>query len=73
MSNRFRAAADLNYHLGQALRHAIQLEAFLMHGVNTNDALLMLATDINNSVQALTDYRNASVKKESTTDGNPAQ
>jgi hypothetical protein len=72
-ANRFRAAADLTYHLGQALRHATQVEAYLTHGIDTTDALLMLATDVEHAVQALTDYRNAAIKKESTTDANPAQ
>jgi len=60
--SRFRAAADLTYHLQQALRHATQVEAYLVHGIDAGDALLMLATDIQHVVQAITDYRNAAVK-----------
>jgi len=60
--SRFRAAADLTYHLQQALRHATQVEAYLVHGIDTTDAMVMLATDVQHTVQAITDYRNAAVK-----------
>lgn len=64
MSGRFRAAADLSYHAGQALRHACQVEAYLAHGVDTSDALIMLASDLEKCAQALLDYRNGIMKRD---------
>ena len=58
---RFRAAADLSYHLQQAQRHAIMLETYLTHGLDTADVLLMLAHDVDRSIEALTAYRDAAL------------
>jgi len=71
MSNRFRAAADLSYHAGQLNRHAVMLEAYLTHGIQTADTLIMLASDLERCTQAFLDYRNASLKKETTHDEHP--
>jgi hypothetical protein len=62
--SRFRAAADLSYHAGQALRHAIMVEAYLTHGVETVDALIMVASDLEKCAQALLDYRNGIMKRD---------
>jgi len=62
--SRFRAAADLSYHAGQALRHAIMVEAHLVHGIDSSDALIMLASDLEKCAQALLDYRNNIIKRD---------
>jgi hypothetical protein len=62
--SRFRAAADLSYHAGQALRHAIMVEAYLTHGVETADVLIMVASDLEKCAQALLDYRNGIMKRD---------
>jgi len=62
--SRFRAAADLSYHAGQALRHSIMVEAHLVHGIDSSDALIMLTSDLEKCAQALLNYRNSIIKRD---------
>lgn len=55
--SRLSAANDLTYHLQQAVRHAIQLEAYLGHGVETLPTLEMLIADMHEAATALLTYR----------------
>jgi hypothetical protein len=57
--SRLRHAADLTYHLQQAVRHAIQLEGLLLHGIDTLPTVDMLIEDMNRAATALLDYRHA--------------
>lgn len=59
MKGRLQAANDLSYRLGQALRHATMLEAYLGHGIETAPTLDMLMEDMRQAALELLEYRKA--------------